>query len=150
MNDLNINVCINLNCKLTAEDRTEYNLEDLKNHVSIEFLTDHNDDVVDDSVLFLSDPYSDYLSNNNVSEFDLPSDGTYTYYKILAPKLEHLIKNKDAKYDTIYAKDELFYYNGSYYYGENVDKKVYVSYNLDQAIDHVLSKSIKIVDYREL
>lgn len=150
MNDLNIDVCINLNCKLTAEDRTEYNLEDLKNHVSIEFLTDHNDDVVDDSVLFLSDPYSDYLSNNNVSEFDLPSDGTYTYYKILAPKLEHLIKNKEAKYDTIYAKDELFYYNGSYYYGENVDKKVYVSYNLDQAIDHVLSKSIKIVDYREL
>lgn len=149
MNDLNINVCVNLNCKLTAEDRTEYNLEDLKNHVSIEFLTNHNDEVVDDSILFSSDPYSDYLKNE-ISEFDLLSDGTYTYYKILAPKIEHLIKNADAQYDTIFAKDELFYYDGNYYYGENVDRKVYVSYNLEQAINHVLDKSVKIVDYREL
>lgn len=149
MNNLNIDVCITLNCKLTAKDRTEYNLDDLKNHVSIEFLEDYNNEIVTGSVLFSEDAYADYMTES-VSEFDLESDGTYTYYKILAPELSHLIKNESGKYDTIYAKDELFYYDGDFYYGKDVDHKVYVSYNLEQAIEHVKSKSVKIVDFREL
>lgn len=46
------------------------------------------------------------------TEYILPKDGTYSYYKLVIPIVEHFL-NADGKYHNI--EDEMFYYKGNIY-----------------------------------
>lgn len=154
MNELNIELSINGSKKLIAIDNTSYDnlidsydsklsfFRDMTNHASVEFLVDSKSRVVKHSEI-INDSISPFDLNNNMSEFDLPVDGTYIYYKFLVPRLSHMVKN-DPKYneEVFYVSNQMFYHNGDFYYC-NHDEDVYLRdyISIESAIEYILSKS---------
>lgn len=139
MQDLNIHLFVNPSCELVAIDKTSYHnlryndgdyLDDLSDHISIEFLSDV-DGIIDRNTINFDEFIGnrEYYLDGNTSVFHFPKDGTFTYYKMLVPKIDHLHKEDDI-YKT---KDQMFYYDSKFYYsdqdfyGDNITSDYIVS-----------------------
>lgn len=124
MQNLNINLFINPKCELVAVDNTIHHnlhygdnqyLDDIQNHVSVEFLTDHVEDIVSDSVRIKKQRHARReFVDGNISVFHFPFDGLFTYYKYLLPTVEHLLKT-DEEGDYYKSADQTFFYDGNIY-----------------------------------
>lgn len=150
MQNLNINLLINPECELVAIDNTIYRnlrygdnqyVDDIKNHVSIEFLVDHSDDVILNSVLInCNRKLRQELVGGNISVFHFPFDGTFVYYKYLIPNVNHLLKINDLNEEYYKSCDQLFYYDGNIFFAKD-------DYD---TLDDLLSNSTKINNLTEL
>lgn len=167
MNELDIQLIINPTCELVAIDRTSYQnlhyqyggelqyLRDRSKHVSIEFLTDVDGEVMHDTINLeegLGRGRRMELMDGNTSVFHFPKDGTFTYYKLLIPDLSYLVKKDyDTNADVLRADDQLFYYKKKFYYCENIEEEVFMRSfpSWSDAFDYVISKS-KVVGVNEL
>lgn len=155
MNELDIQLLVNPTCELIAIDRTSYQnlhydvgeelqyLRDRSKHVSIEFLTDVDGEIMNDSLnLEKGIRNREELLDGNTSVFHFPKDGTFTYYKFLVPCLFHMMK--DGVFNVY---KQTFFHNDSFYYSE-YDEDVDIRSNdvggVDVAINIILSKSNKI------
>lgn len=134
MNELDIQLIINPACELIAVDRTSYQnlhyeiggelqyLRDRSEYVSIEFLTDADQKIVEDSINLEQGLNRSELLDGNTSVFYFPKDGTFTYYKLLVPHLSHLMtKDWETNEDIFKANDQTFFFNGNFYYYQGVD-----------------------------
>lgn len=113
---LNIHLIIQPNCKLVAIDNSDYNSLgiDLLDHVMLEFLS-YNDETspIPNTIQLKKEIHNrGYYLARFSSEFLLDLDGTYAYYKLVIPTLEHF-KEVDNKYSKLY--EELFFYNKKLY-----------------------------------
>lgn len=95
MNRLNIKLSINSACELVAEDLTNYDSFEFNNvkydsHITVEGIVGIRDKVADLSTIncrgFVKLPNHTF---QNITKIKFPKDGTFTYYKILVPKLSH-------------------------------------------------------------
>lgn len=164
MQDLSIQLIVNSQCQLVAIDNTRYfNLitlegdpvEDIIEHVSLEFLVYIDEDVpTDKTVIFKEYKQGEY--SKNITTIIFPKDGTYTYYKFLVPRLEHLVKlnEQQTSYNIIKITDQNFYWKGHFYMGKK-DLSVSGS-NIDTIladnINTILSNeySCKITNYLDI
>lgn len=151
MQDLKIRLIVNPSCELVAVDNTTYNnlrydgneyLNDLTNHVSLEFLVDHEYNVVPNSILIKKNLCARHeLVDGNISVFKFEEDGTFTYYKYLIPYVQHLLKFDEETSSEYYkSQQQLFYHNDKIYYSKH-----------DYAtIEDLLKNSIVVSDLFEL
>lgn len=127
MNNLSIQLIVNPQCQLVAVDNTKYVniqtpdgnfLDDITKHVSLEFLVYlDNDDYEDKTLIFKKYLHNREEYNKNITVIDFPKDGTFTYYKLMIPTLEHLIKDDGEFYTVVKLKDQTFYHKGKFYLG---------------------------------
>ena len=102
MNRLDIKLLINQSCELIVEDITNYNSDEFDDieydsHISIEGLVALRDDVADISTINCTEFCKRSTHPEaRFSRFSFPKDGTFTYYKILIPKLTHFTKEFDT------------------------------------------------------
>lgn len=161
MGKLNVQLIVHPNCKLTAIDDNSWVhtpghegslLENLTNYVSLEFLTDNVDKVLDETVIFQEFKHG---RDNLLFDSEIPmfKDGVHYYYKMLIPKLDYLFVEcgeHPNMYDSLYLKEQTFYYNGCFYYylGDNIDLDVPTTKQelLEKYAAEIISKSEKL-DY---
>lgn len=158
MNELDIQLIINPACELIAVDRTSYQnlhyeyggelqyLRDRSKHVSIEFLTDVDGEVMNDTInLEKGLRNRTELLDGNTSVFYFPKDGTFTYYKFLVPHISHLMKIDDETQELVLKADrQTFFFDDVFYYYEGDDVYFRDFMSVKDAYDFVLSKSIKL------
>jgi hypothetical protein len=167
MNELDIQLIVNPACELVAIDRTSYQnlhyqyggelqyLRDRSKHVSIEFLTNVDGEVLHNTINLeegLGMGRRVELLDGNTSVFYFPYDGTFTYYKLLIPDLSFLVKKDyDTNEDVLRADNQLFYYDKKFYYCDNIEEEVFMRDfpSWGDAYDYVLSKS-KVLSINEL
>lgn len=150
MQDLKINLIVNPKCELVAVDNTVYHnlrynnseyLDDLTNHVSLEFLLDSENEIVQNSIRF-----EDNLAirreclDGNMSVFVLEKDGTFVYYKYLIPKIKHLLTTDDEGNEYYKTRNQLFFIENNLYYSK-VDCV---------SLEEINEKAVRILDLREL
>lgn len=139
---LDIHLIMQSNCKLIAVDNSDYNNlgVDLLNHVMLEFLSYNEDSMPLSETIRLHKEIHNrgYYITRFSSEFVLKTDGTYSYYKLVIPLLDHF-KVEEEKYSNLY--DELFFYN-KILYKSNLPRSEN-TYNLSYILDH----SEKITNY---
>lgn len=121
--ELDIQIKVNPVGALSATDMTSYVYlkKGLCNYISLEYLYDKDDNLVNHKIL----PIVVDESTRVPTTFKLNSDGKYTYYKLIIPTLEmfHCISTIDSG-DTFEIDDswavsgKIFYYNGNFYYSE--------------------------------
>lgn len=129
MNELSIQLIVNPQCQLVAIDDSKYMnmqtpdgdyLDDMTKHVSLEFLVYlDNDDYEDSTLVFKTYKHRREEYRKNITTFEFPKDGTFTYYKLMIPTLEHLIKDDGEYYTIAKIKDQTFYHKGKFYLGLN-------------------------------
>ena len=166
MQNLSIQLIINPQCQLVAIDNTSYlnlvtsegdNIEDITDHVSLEFLV-YSDEThpADKTVVFKEYNHRREEYNQNITTINFPKDGTYTYYKFIIPRLEHLVKSDSEQltYNTIKMLDQTFYWDGHFYIGK---KDLSVSGDnigtiISDNIDTILSEeySYQITNFLEI
>ena len=121
MQNLSIQLSVSPQCQLIAIDNTNYldiygenGIEDVINHISLEFLVYANETYPIDSTIVLKE------YDQNITTINFPKDGTYTYYKFMVPKIEHFVKSdlEQSTYNIIKILDETFYWNGNFYIGK--------------------------------
>jgi hypothetical protein len=150
MQNLNINLLINPKCELVAIDNTIYRnlrygdnqyVDDIKNHVNVEFLVDHHNNVISDSISISHNckPRQE-LVDGNISIFRFPFDGVFVYYKYLIPNTNHLLKTNSANEEYYKSSNQIFYHDGSILFAKD---------DYDTLSD-LLSNSTKINDLIEL
>lgn len=139
---LDIHLVIQPSCKLVAIDNSDYSSIgiDLLNHVMLEFLSyGEETNPIPESIRLRKEIHNqDYYLARFSSEFKLPADGTYYYYKLLIPILDHF-KLPDGKYGNLY--EELFFYNNTLYKSKLPNSET--TYDLS----YVLNNSEKIGNY---
>lgn len=130
MQDLSIQLIVNPQCQLVAVDNTRYfnlitpegdSIEDITEHVSLEFLVYIDEDVpADKTIVFKEYKHKRGEYSKNITTIVFPEDGTYTYYKFLVPRLEHLVKlnEQQTSYNIIKIADQNFYWKGHFYMGK--------------------------------
>jgi hypothetical protein len=145
-----IQLIVRPDCKLIAVDNSDYGSlgVDLLEHVMLEFLS-YNDEStpVSSSVRIRKEIHNRgfYLSGFS-SEFVLETDGTYSYYKLLIPTLDHFkveTSENDLESEVTYSKlfEEIFFYKGVLYKSNLPSGEE--EYNLEQ----VLKNSDVITNY---
>lgn len=164
MNELDIQLIVNPSCELVAVDRTSYQnlhyedggevqyLRDRSKHVSIEFLTDVDGEVMYDTINLekgLTNRME--LLDGNTSVFYFPKDGTFTYYKFLVPHISHLLKKDFESWNDIFVVyDQTFFYNDNFYFCESRDHVVLREFaSWEAAAEYIVSISKKL-DISEL
>ena len=170
MNSFDVQLLIHPNSKVTVIDDFAFLdwpghygtlLENLANYVSIEFTTDKDDKIEDETVVLTEYcHYRDNLMDN--TEFPLFNDGIHYYYKIMIPHLTHLfVEDAEASevhghtmYNYLFLKDETFYYKGRFYKynGESIPltEPMRKEFILKEYIQTILKNSTEYVDYIEL
>ena len=140
---LSIDIIVRPDCKIIAVDNSDYNAlgVDLEKHIMVDFLVYGSDtDVLSDSIKIDEEEINreQYL-HTFVYEYISKKDGTYAYYKLVIPKMEHFVDPNDStKYKGI--SKELFYYNNILYFSTRIiDQNSYT-------LEEVIEKSDKI-DY---
>lgn len=164
MNELDIQLIINPACELVAVDRTSYQnlhyeyggelqyLRDRSKHVSIEFLTDVDGEVMYDTVNLEKGLRNRVeLLDGNTSVFYFPKDGTFTYYKFLVPHISHLLKREDYSQQEIFkVHDQTFFYDDAFYYYAHRDDLMLRSFSSwEDAVGFIVNNS-KRLDISEL
>lgn len=139
---LSINLIVQPNCQLVAVDNSDYNSlgVDLLEHVMLEFLS-YNDETspLPKTVRLRKEIHNrGYYLARFSSEFILEMDGTYSYYKLVIPILDHF-EIENGRYSKLY--DELFFYNKTLY------KSNLPNTEEDYDLSYVLDNSEKITNY---
>lgn len=86
---LNVSLMLDSDCSLVAYDDSNYQdiISDINKHGIVEFLKNDNLEIIKQRVHTIRD-YEDPLLR--VSEkLNLPSDGTFYYYRMIIPTLSH-------------------------------------------------------------
>lgn len=162
MNELDIQLIINPACELVSVDRTSYQnlhyetdgelqyFRDRSKHVSIEFLTDVNQDVIENSINLEQGFNRRELLDGNTSVLHFPKDGTFTYYKFLVPNLSHLmVKDWDTNEEIFKANGQTFFFDNNFYYYQGEDVKLRDFSSLLEACAYIVEKS-KLLGINEL
>lgn len=156
MNNLSVQLVVNPQCQLVAIDNTNYTnlvynedfIEDLTQHVSLEFLVYIDEDYpISSTVIFKEYLHKREEYSKNVSTISFEHDGTHTYYKLLVPRLEHMCKVQGNKY-SIRVKDEVFYYKGNFYLG--VADIIDVDELTTDVMTTVVNNSTKIINLLDI
>lgn len=109
------------NCQLVAIDNSEYASwgTDISDHVMLEFLVYNTDSTPLASTIRLNKirHRRDYYLNRFSANFILEKDGTYAYYKLVIPKLEHYISKTIDGINYYTIDNEDFFYEGHFYQG---------------------------------
>ena len=159
MNELDIQLIVNPACELIAIDRTSYQnlhyeyggeiqyLRDRSKHVSIEFLSDVNGDVIYDTInLEKGLRNRTELLDGDTSVFYFPKDGTFTYYKFLVPHISHLLKKDYESWNDVFVVyDQTFFYDDNFYFcesRENIELRDFQSW--ESAVKYIISISKKL------
>ena len=113
---LTVQIDIDTACNVYAIDKSDYDSfgEDINNHVMLDFWTDREDNII----------YKNWhtIPNESVdltTVITLPSDGTFSYYKLILPCLQHFAKLKTDGSQTVEkyeVANKYFYHNGVFYY----------------------------------
>lgn len=139
---LDIHLFIQPNCQLVAVDNSDYNSlgVDLLEHVMLEFLSynDENNPLLKTIKLRKEIHNRGYYLAKFSSKFILDVDGTYSYYKLVIPVLDHFYK--EDKYKGL--NNELFFYNGKIYKSnlnrdEETDDVSYILENSEEIINYI-------------
>lgn len=126
MNNLSIQLILNQKCQLVAVDNTRYNnirsadgieLDDIRNYVSLEFLVYTDNEHPSDKTVVFKEYKHKREEYNNITTINFPSDGTYTYYKFLIPKLDRLVVDVPDNISIFRIKNQIFWYKGNFYLG---------------------------------
>ena len=138
---LSINLMVQPNCQLVAVDNSDYNSlgVDLLEHVMLEFLS-YNDETspLPKTVRLRKEIHNrGYYLSRFSSEFILEMDGTYSYYKLVIPILDHF-EMENGRYSKLY--EELFFYNKTLY------KSNLPNTEEDYDLSYVLGHSEKIIN----
>lgn len=139
---LNINLIVRPDCKLIAVDNSDYNEYDLTNHVMVEFLS-FKDAVspIDKTIKARQERHNrGQLLSRFSTEFILEVDGTYSYYKLVIPTLNHFQYDYDASKYINLGDEELFFLNGKLYKSNIADDNEYT-------LEEVLANSEVIDNY---
>lgn len=123
---IEIQLLLNSDCRLVAIDNENYcdwgiNLTKYK---IIEFLVYNDSDTILEKSLKIDQALNprDHFSSKMASFFDLPIDGTYSYYKLLIPTLE-IFNNLDGSYSGLY--QQLYFDNDKLYYSKIEDNEAH-------------------------
>lgn len=131
---LNIQLFVHPNCKLVAVDHSDYSSVDLLDHVAIEFLSYAEETSPLSNTIKVYKTYNrNFAATPFSSEFTFEVDGTYAYYKLSVPLLEHLKIEGEEKY-RITDKNELFFYDDVLYKCKLDD--ISASYDLSEIINN--------------
>ena len=122
-------------CRLIAIDSSDYNSIgiDIEEHVMIDFLVynEEKEPVKNTLKVRYNKLNRGYYRSQFTTEYILPKDGTYTYYKMVIPILDHFAVGADL-YKNI--QDQLFYYdNNIYFFGNDLYQE---SYTLKEVLDN--------------
>lgn len=107
-------------CNIRAIDHSDYlSLEnDVLNHVALEFLTNKDSNIIHQKVEELNINREDYR-RELLTIFSTPSDGTFTYYKLIVPQILHFAVYKNPQEVEKYnVADKYFFYDGKLYYSK--------------------------------
>ena len=110
-----VQLILHPDCRLIAVDNSDYNRLgiDMQDHVMVDYLVYNEDKHPVDGTLKLRYEHLNrgYYRAQFTTEYNLPKDGTYSYYKMLIPILEHFSNGQE------YFKmaDEMFYFSGKVY-----------------------------------
>lgn len=135
MGTLNVQLVIHPSGKVEAIDDNSWLytpgmegtlMENITKYVSVEFLTDAENNIKSDTLVF-----QEYRHNrdNMLSNSELPlfNDGVHYYYKLLIPKLEYLFVEAEGlfsapHYEELYLANQTFFYDGGFYLylGDNI------------------------------
>lgn len=131
MNGLNVTLALNKDCNVIAS--FTYPETDITDHAIVEFLIKNELDSAEDKTLYqhckeIEDVDDEELSVSQV--ITLPKDGTYTYYRILLPKLEHFLNGS-----TYEVANKYFVYNNEVY---RVDSDIVAAPSDDYIVDDYL------------
>lgn len=121
MQNLNIILYLDSNGRLIAKhacyDRNILNvfgIDDFENLIGIEYLLDCDDDLLDDSII-VKKHLNNAIFGEEESVFILPTDGTFTYFNFIIPKLDYFQLDTKSETDEplfFINQDEVFYHNG--------------------------------------
>lgn len=102
-------------CRLIAIDNSDYNRlgADMAEHVMVDFLVYNEDNHEVSNTLKVRYEHLNkgYYRAQFVTEYVLPKDGTYSYYKLVIPILEHFAVGDSY----INMANEMFYFSGNIY-----------------------------------
>lgn len=131
MNNLDVQLIIHPDCKLTVIDDNSYLrmtgsysslVKNLSQYVSIEYLMYKDTELATDGLKIETfSANRENMITNTV--FPIYKDGTYCYYKIMIPSLDYLLVESDNNlYSEFYISNQTFFYNGAYYIyaGDNI------------------------------
>lgn len=161
MNNLSVQLIVNPQCQLVAIDNTNLRdlastdidaINDLLEHVSMEFLVYNDEEEIDNSTLVVKQfLHPGDERRNNKTAINFPKDGLFTYYKFLIPKLDHLIKKTDDVIDSVNTKDQIFYYDDTIYYGIK-DYELKDDSNIEDIIKDLISDEYaeKVSNYLDI
>lgn len=112
---LYVKLAVDKNCYLIAADKSDYKSlsEDLVNHVMLEFISNVKEEIINYD-LHIIHYKNEYLATSLITSFLLKNDGTYHYYKLIIPTIEHF--NDTSKY---LVANKCFYYNGHFYFSNH-------------------------------
>lgn len=129
-------------CKLIAIDNSDYNRLglDMNEHVMVDFLVyDEDQHPFNDTLRIRYNPFQrGYYQSAFNTEYILPKDGTYSYYKLLIPILQHF-KTDSNSYANIVG--ELFYYDKAVYWFDPENLKEGFDEDSEFSLEDVLSMS---------
>lgn len=115
-------------------------------YVSVEYLQ-HKDKFLSDTVLLKT---NDILSS---STLPLLNDGIHSYYRFIVPTLEYLFiesDNSDADgnmlYSSICLTDQIYYYNGKFYYYTGQD----IEFKENMTVRQALSQYLETIEHNSI
>lgn len=137
---LEIQLFVQPNCKLVAIDNSDYDSinVDLIKHIMLEFLSYNEDSVHLCEKVRLKQDIHEQMQKT--STFLLDVDGTYYYYKLVIPVLNHF-ETSNKKYSKLH--NELFFYENCLYKSNLPDTED------EFDISEILNNSKQITNYIE-
>lgn len=110
-----VQLILHPDCRLIAVDNSDYNRlgADMGEHVMVDFLVYNEDDHAFKNTLKIRYEHLNkgYYRAQFTTEYLLTKDGTYSYYKLLIPILEHFLLEDSY----VNMADEMFYFSGKVY-----------------------------------
>lgn len=141
-----IHLDIDANCNIHAIDHSNYLSlgDDILDHVVLEFFTDKDSNIIYQKTNVLKHN-RDYLLQDFSTLIPLPSDGTFTYYKLIIPCLSHFevygdqISRGMQEIEKYEVADKYFFHRGRFYYS-----------SVDIVPEDGISKFEEVTDFFEL
>ena len=122
--------------RLIAVDNSDYNSigVDIEEHVMVDFLVYNEDSIpVENTLSIKYDKLNrGYYRSQFTTEYMLPKDGIYSYYKLVIPILQHFVIGENTYSHNI--QDQLFYYKQSVrFFDKELNQD---SYTLEEVLEN--------------
>lgn len=136
---LTVGLMLNANCELIATDSSQYEeFEDVSKHAIIEFLSNYDSKIIMQRLHMIEGMEDPELTTSK--PISLPADGTYTYYRLVIPTLDHYLI--DGGYQV---ENKFFAYNNKVYFS-NHSFSTFVESQVDLIEDYTLVWDAKDTD----